>query len=648
MSNTLSVIESLEIRTLLSTNIVADIGGMYPTEAVSVDGISYFAANDGVHGIELWKSDGTEGATSMVKDLIPGDKSSRPQMFASVNDHVVFMTVLKNRAALWTSDGTEAGTLQLIDLGRINSDLASFGIIDGSDSQHMIIAVNLGSGDEGDPYATTLWSSDGTIAGTKLVRVLDQRVNQTANYYAGGIPIAGERAILLQENARLVHTDGTPEGTGEFWTGSYIRELTPMPDGTVVFGEDSGVERLWRTDGTAAGTHQIATLGLGGTGGMWQRVGDNLFIGQVYGDEQRIWVVDATVGATIVWESIGLDAPGPMLATTGQKLIFLASDADHGRELWSSDGTAAGTQMVADITPGSADSNIGYFVPIDGVAYFVRYVYDASTETVSHELWKSDGTTAGTGKIAAMQDLQLEVGPTVFSFSLTAVQHKLVITQYGSGYLNVIGSAVYDPSVDLAVPVNTARMRLKDRKLRIFGTGTDDTIRIYRSSSDPTRFVVNLNDTFKTFPIDGVRSIYIYGYGGDDSIAFFDGKGVVPITSHIWSGNGNDTVFGGSASDTISGGNGSDRVASGAGDDLVMGGGGADSINAGAGDDVATGDAGPDRVKGGDGNDIVGGGDTSSRDHLDGGAGLDVLFGQAVFEIFYSVDSDESEAVLIG
>ena len=60
-------------------------------------------------------------------------------------------------------------------------------------------------------------------------------------------------------------------------------------------------------------------------------------------------------------------------------------------ELWKSDGTTAGTVLVKDINPGSASSSIGYLTPVGNTLYFV-----ASNGTQGVELWKSDGTTAGT------------------------------------------------------------------------------------------------------------------------------------------------------------------------------------------------------------------------------------------------------------
>jgi ELWxxDGT repeat protein len=44
-----------------------------------VSGTAYFSADDGMHGFELWSSDGTALGTSLVVDIRPGEKGSSPE-----------------------------------------------------------------------------------------------------------------------------------------------------------------------------------------------------------------------------------------------------------------------------------------------------------------------------------------------------------------------------------------------------------------------------------------------------------------------------------------------------------------------------------------------------------------------------------------
>ncbi len=72
-------------------------------------------------------------------------------------------------------------------------------------------------------------------------------------------------------------------------------------------------------------------------------------------------------------------------------MFFVGDDLEHGRELWSSDGTAAGTRMVLDLLPGAEGS-----VPSDLVVLEDRLLFAADDGVHGRELWVSDGTAAGT------------------------------------------------------------------------------------------------------------------------------------------------------------------------------------------------------------------------------------------------------------
>jgi ELWxxDGT repeat protein len=72
-------------------------------------------------------------------------------------------------------------------------------------------------------------------------------------------------------------------------------------------------------------------------------------------------------------------------------LFFRANDGTNGIELWKSNGTAAGTVLVKDINPGSASSYVAPLVNLNGMLLFA-----ATDPTNGRELWSSNGTAAGT------------------------------------------------------------------------------------------------------------------------------------------------------------------------------------------------------------------------------------------------------------
>src|SRR5262249_56380828 len=98
----------LDINTALSSN---------PSQIVAVGSTTYFTADDGVNGVELWKSDGTAAGTVLVKDINPGSASSNPSSLTNVNGTLFFTASDGSTGVeLWKSDGTAAGTVLVKDI----------------------------------------------------------------------------------------------------------------------------------------------------------------------------------------------------------------------------------------------------------------------------------------------------------------------------------------------------------------------------------------------------------------------------------------------------------------------------------------------------------------------------------------------------
>ena len=150
---------------------------------------------------------------------------------------------------------------------------------------------------------------------------------------------------------------------------------------------------LWVTDGTAAGTHEVADInsaaGAGSDPNQLTALGDRVYFFADDGTGRALWKSDGTVGGT---KRQGGGAGQGLTNVGGTLFFYVARYSDYA--LWKSDGTARGTRRVAIMS--SID---GPVAGLGGSYYFFSWTHDPYGEAVAASLWRSDGTSAGTSAV---------------------------------------------------------------------------------------------------------------------------------------------------------------------------------------------------------------------------------------------------------
>ncbi|HKI00577.1 MAG TPA: ELWxxDGT repeat protein [Thermoanaerobaculia bacterium] len=459
------------------------------------DGTFVFGADDGVHGQEPWRTNGTDAGTVLIKDINPGQAGSAPISFALLGGKIYFGAGTADTGTeLWVTDRTEAGTALVEDItpGTAGSGIArltvandrlffgvsyrqvwvSDGTAAGTDflmAGALLSLGNLGSSVlalTNDPFLHTdqrLRKTDGTVAGTVTVKNLGPQDSHCFTGYPDPREVDGEiffYGCKRGSGVELWRSDGTPAGTVLVQApsrtpsfplpfGGTSAFLTPFGD-RLIFPADDGISggQLWQTDGTAAATQPVP--GVPGTGDRWPELpidspiplGGSLIYN---GGNAGLLSLDGA-GAQPLGARL---APSPgYIARSGDLLFFTSTTPAAGTELWKTDGTPAGTGIVKDVVPGSASSSPTFQGALGPLFYF---------STNGDELWRTDGTEAGT---LLLRDFWPGTSSTI--------QYQAVL---GSNLLLV----VVDDSQHWALwktdgtPAGTVRVKLFDQGPSVFG-----------------------------------------------------------------------------------------------------------------------------------------------------------------------------------
>lgn len=512
------------------------------------NGVVYFSAETPFAGIELWRTDGTEAGTFMVKDIVPGVNGSFPISFTVVGDRLYFSAYLADFGSeLWASDGTSAGTQMVKDavVGTVGITPSSMCAIGGV---LYFSATTAASGRE-------LWRSDGTAEGTFMVSDIVAGASSSNPKLEGGLGnLAFFTAVTAASGRELWASDGTAAGTYQ------VLDILAGSQGALYYGGDaaeydgylyfqiqqasSGVDGLWRTDGTPAGTNRIRHLY---DSGDLTAYGGFLYFTGSSGTTSQLWRSDGTAAGTIaissvpysavestahgltiagstifffgsdqVWASNG--APGgaymvkdilPGVANVSNlqlqraalgRLFFSATDMVNGHELWMSDGTTAGTLMLKDIRISPNSGSPANFTELNGVVLF------AATDVASgRELWKSDGTEAGTVRVKDLTPGSAGASPSKFTRSGNYVYFVGNVTTTLSVLWRTDGTSA--GTVVLANYQGTSTLGVPDKLTDVNGTlyfvaanSSSTGVELFRTSGGAPTLVKDLRNFYGSSP----------------------------------------------------------------------------------------------------------------------------------------------------
>lgn len=326
-----------------------------PPDSAELDGRLYFTAGDAATGLELWVSDGTDGGTYRVADLVPGSESSRPGRFVGDGERVGFTASLGGpswAAAAWVLDDASPQPRQ-IQLPIAVEHSYVVGHVPGG----LIVLSHTGATD------VRLWFSDGSPGGAvELREVVDSGLDPIQFAQEGNRVVFSESTPATGTEPWV--TDGTPAGT------VILRDVVAGSEGSWpsrwVEGHDGSYfcaatqQALWKTDGTPAGTVLVASPAAG---------------------------CESLYGSSVL--------PGVTVLDACRWVYVPPHDEEERCETYRTDGTTAGTSRL--LPPVALSSSlVQSLTPRAGGVVFAAYPDGAGPPWSSTYGFASDGSAPGT------------------------------------------------------------------------------------------------------------------------------------------------------------------------------------------------------------------------------------------------------------
>ncbi|MES2590943.1 MAG: ELWxxDGT repeat protein [Bacteroidota bacterium] len=355
---------------------------------------------------QLRKSDGT--GTTLIKEF-PNATNSDGIFNLTYANGFIFFTVNENYVRkLWRTDGTEAGTILVKDIDPTNYTSYSPG---GYFEFNNNIYFNAGTSTTGQE----LWKSDGTEAGTTIVKDIKPGVGSGHTNYGVYAILNNELYFYANDGSQygLWKTDGSDAGTSFIKECLWINEISTINNVLYFSAYDIGAntgntlygEELWKSDGTPTGTYMVKDIYPGQSGSkqnnyQFKAVNSTIVFSAKDGiNGVELWKTDGTETGTTLLKNINPDVINAQIGLSSSivfngYLYFSANNGTTGGELWKTDGTMAGTALVADLYPGTDGSS-----PFDFTVFNGNLFFRAESGSAGVELWSCVAATSSVSEV---------------------------------------------------------------------------------------------------------------------------------------------------------------------------------------------------------------------------------------------------------
>lgn len=368
-----------------------------------------FISPDSIQGGKIWISDGSSTGTRQLSNLAPDHTLTQDSTFSFASEVVNGLAIFAARPGptgnllpheVWATDGSDAGTVQLTNLAtNFNSQHTS---MDGFTFYNGF--VYFWFSDRQNASATSLWKTDGSIAGTQ--EVANYTLEGTGGHILG---VSDGSLFYVTPSDNLLRFDGSTLAINAPGA-SQPTNLVSTPQGTYFKSNNLAQQTLWRIESASASATAIFSADAKQIDVLPWAYNDRL----VYTYDGDLWQVNGSVSSQL------FDTTEPSRSTAlvnlgppGAKLFFAAEDTQYGNELRSTNGTPQGTELVANLV---AETKTGSSYP--------RILGEVASGLVLHTrdapiggVWITDGSSVGSQfqPISATQVRNLHLlGSSVF------------------------------------------------------------------------------------------------------------------------------------------------------------------------------------------------------------------------------------------